>query len=579
MMIKYRMYFYTVFSFLQTLTGDAMKHLKTTLFSMLLAVSLLAGAPTAASAQDEAQLPSLPETQYDQWDELLYELLEQYDAPADKVYAGYLNLITGEEHYLQPDELVTAASMYKVPLNMLIAERMASGELVWGEVSADVPYQEVLEQTILYSSNDWAMFMWERIGGYQAFKAGIAPYIGVDLEDVDEYVYYNENQYSPHQMISCLKTLYDGGEERFPQVMETMKQAEPERFFRLGETRFEIAQKYGYVSEYSSYMNCCGICFTDEPIAIVMFTRSVPYPEELLGAYCTAMCDYAQDKAAQTAQHAEEELRAELDARQTEAPVSPMQTEVPRAVEAKIESKSEDRYMATIICCAAVLAAALFTVIMIAVKRKIYGIKIFWMLICVVLCAAVMILCAIGVRAGTVYAKPEGDPAQTVEEFFDAICARDYELAYSYLRDYTSLGLENAPQSDAGRIVYDALESSYRFTLIGECTQDKLDACQKLSFSYLDLGKTHDDIGRVTMERLEASVASLRRDEIYDENDHYKPELANKAYLQAVETVMADAGSYYSTVELEIKLAYEDGRWQIIAEPALLKALNGGTAY
>ena len=61
----------------------------------------------------------------------------------------------------------------------------------------------------------------------------------------------------------------------------------------LHEPRFKIAHKYGYVSENGhSFMNDCGLAFTSQPIALVMFTDNVENAEELLTAYCTAVCEY-----------------------------------------------------------------------------------------------------------------------------------------------------------------------------------------------------------------------------------------------------------------------------------------------
>ena len=107
------------------------------ILSLLLAAALCISALPAAYASGTAGgrrlaisrvKPADGETE-NELDAIMDSLLEEYEADADDVYAGYLNLVTGEEHYWQGDEWVTAASMYKVPLNMIFAERIASGEL------------------------------------------------------------------------------------------------------------------------------------------------------------------------------------------------------------------------------------------------------------------------------------------------------------------------------------------------------------------------------------------------------------------------------------------------------------------
>lgn len=553
-----------------------MKYMKNMLALLLILCLCMSIAPAAFAEGSSAENPYAGKD----LDRIMEELLEQYEMKAENVYAGYMNFVTGEEHYWQGDDWVVAASMYKVPLNMLYAERMAKGEFNWEESIPYVPYTEVLEQTILYSSNEWAMFMWDPLGGYQEFRKLIAPYMGIDLNEVS-IEYYDNNEFTAKQMITCLKTLYEGGDERFPRIIETMQNAEPERFFRYKEDRFNIAQKYGYVTEYADYyMNCCALCFTDEPIAIVMFTRSAPYPEELLTAYCTAMCEYTQYQAANRIEQANEAVQAELEEREPEVtPAVPVATPAPTPAEIEAENKSEVRSMATIICCGAAAIAALLTAIIILINRKKYGLKVFWMLISVAVCAAALMLCAIGVKAGTIYAKPEGDPGQITAEFFDAICAKNFPKAYGYLRDYTSLGLENVPQTEAGQAVYEALQNSYGYELNGECTVDKLEAKQTVKFRYLDLAATHDDISSTTMVKLEEIVKKAPRDVIYDENNHYRPEIANEAYLEAVHAVLASPEKYYTSTDITVDIVYNGGEWQIVANPTLLKALNGGTGY
>lgn len=522
------------------------------------------------------------------FDGVMRELLTRYGAKEENVYAGYLNLVTGEEHYWQGDEFVIAASMYKVPLNMMVAEKISKGELVWDEKYVNVPYDEVLEQTLLYSSNEWAMFLWSEFGSYADYRRAIAPYMGIDTETV-EAAYFDNNEFTPRQMIHCLKLLYDEP-DRFPRILETMKRAEPERFFRLNEQRFEIAHKYGYVTDWSwVYMNDCGIVFTDEPIAIVMFTVNVDEQEALLSDFCTAMCDYTQERigvrqeeekaAAEREKKALEAVR-ETIREKTEQSLDIMTAPTPRentAMVQETEINTGVRTMATIITCAAVVIAAIAAAILVIVKSRKNKIRPFWMVMAIFICATAMLLCAVGLKTGTVHAKPDGDPAEVAEQFLTALTGGDYETAYANLRDYTSLGLETPPETEAGAALYKALVDSYDYELQGECRVEKLDAVQKLRFTYLDLTGIGDELERKTMDELEAIVKERPRAEIYDENDQYRPEIANEAYLRAVKDVMGSAQEYYTSAELELALTYSDGRWQVIMNQGLLKALSGGT--
>ena len=225
------------------------------------------------------------------WEDVVDQVLAECGVSPDSVAAGYCNLVTGEEHYLNGDKYLVAASMYKLPLNMYYAELIESGQLDWDSHYPNVSFEYVRDDTLINSNNDWAIFLWDNLGGYTEFKKLTAPYMGVDPDNADPE-YYDNNRYTAQEFIHCLKLLYNES-DRFPGIIQTMQKAEQERFFMLEEPRFNIAHKYGYVSENGhTYMNDCGLAFTEQPIAIVMFTDNVMNAEEILTAYCTAMCEY-----------------------------------------------------------------------------------------------------------------------------------------------------------------------------------------------------------------------------------------------------------------------------------------------
>ena len=188
-----------------------------------------------------------------------------------------------------------------------------------------------------------------------------------------------------------------------------------------------------------------------------------------------------------------------------------------------------------------------------------------------------MLLSITGVYNGTVYAKPSGDPTQTVVLFFDNLCAGRYDAACEQLRDYADLGLGDTPSTAAGRMVYDALHASYSYELAGEPEVKMLDAVQKVRFRYLALPSIEDDVAAETRRQIEAIVEQSNPNEVYDADRHYLPEVTERAYLAALDAVLAHAEKYYTEDELTLSLTYTDGRWQMLMSPELLRALGGGT--
>ncbi len=508
------------------------------------------------------------------WNEVVSQLLDEYNVPRDQIAAGYCNLVTGEEYYVNGYDYITAASMYKLPLNMYFTELIQSGQFDWDNYYTDVTYEYVRNATLIDSSNEWATFLFDSsiIGGFSKFRELTAPYIGVDLDDVP-LNYYLKNIYTAHQFITCLKLLYNE-QERFPGIIETMLKAEQERFFKLNTPNFEVAHKYGYVPEDGhTYMNDCGIAYASQPIAIVMFTDNVDNAEELLSAYCTAMCEYTNYTVANPPATPSPEPTAEP------APATPAVTaaEEPEPTAAAESEPAETGSPLTAFLFISVFTAAgVFGAIKLSKK---YGAGLKLILIALLLCAVGMLLAAAGSFCGTVIAKPTGDPQQTVTEFFDSLIDGDYTAAYDRLRDHTGLGLENEPDSDAGKLVYKALHDSYGYELIGGAEIDKLDAVQDIRFTYLSLPALEAAAAEETQIQLKHLVQRLPASEVYDKNNSYRKEITERAYLQALEQVLENAGDYYTTVEIPLRINYTDGRWQIAVNDVLLRALNGGAGY
>lgn len=226
----------------------------------------------------------------------------------------------------------------------------------------------------------------------------------------------------------------------------------------------------------------------------------------------------------------------------------------------------------------AVIFIAVAAVIAIAVVLKSGKTKIYAFPAVLSLAAAALTccVCLYGYSAGTVYAAAEGDPMETVTRFFDAICAGDNATAYDCLENYSSLGLESAPSSNAGELVYAALKESYGYELLGEANVEKLAATQMVGFTYLDLKAMEADIENETNDVLKDIVRSRARKDVYDDNNAYLPSVTDEAYETAVKTVLESASDYYCTVELTVRLDYIGEQWLINADSALLGSLVGG---
>ena len=538
----------------------------------------------AAENEDAADAGPLSYLEGKSWEQVVNEFLAELNTTPDQVGLGYCNTVTGEEHYLNGDVYFDAASLFKVPLNMYYTEKIARGEMEYDTTIYGIRYGSMLESTIIRSSNEDAVHLWNAMGGYLTYRQTIADYMGVDKDNVDPK-YYENNYFTPEQEIHCLRLLCTEA-ERFPYLIDVMKQAEPTNYFRRDEQRFEIAHKYGFVQndkDYCYYINDSAVIYTDEPIVIVMFTKSAVDPYGLLAGYCTLMCDYAQyhtelDRETEALAKAEAEIKIS-ETVPLSLPELPAVT-VPVSGENMLDNiPLNNLSFGTLALLVLILVAMIVGLVLLIKLRVMKKINLFWGFLALVFTGAGLAACVLGADMGTLVTRPDGDPQQTADRFFSSIVSGDYASAYACLDDYTDLGLGTAPADAVGMKVYEALKDSYSYRLSGDCRVDGLTAVQQVEFRYFDLTKISGDLEADANAYLEELVAQRSRSEIYDENDHYLTSVTDEVYAHAINSVLDHAGDYYTTVLLDVDLSYTDGTWSLSTSQPMLNALTGGTAY
>ena len=565
-------------------------------------------------AEEETEAAETTETaeepeEKDDWETRLLLMLQEYNADPDTIGAGYYNFATGEEHYYNGDVYRVSGSMYKVPLNMLFLDWIADGTIGPDESISGFRYSELLRGTIIDSNNDYARTLWDYAGStietnpastyYHRYRILIAPIMGEDPENVDPK-YYENNFFTPRQMITCLRQLYDGG-EKYDRLIETMQQAEPEKYFKLRERRFDIAHKYGWFAEDPIlYLNDCALCFTDDPIAIVLFTTGTENAYAVLTAYCTLMCDYAQEthqkrverEQAEAKALAEAEERDRLAARDAAIAASaatppsknaaakrespPAAKETPAASGRELsEIRTRALPMETLVGAGLIFLGVLAALIWFSARHRKSGFRMLYGVLAIVLTAAALTVCFPGV-SGTGFVSADKDGArETVEAFFEALKRGDYDAAEQYLTERTELDGQRGPEDGVHARTLDALRESWNIRLMGDCVAEKTSAWQEVQLKVLDFSRMEQDLQRGTREHLLELSRTSERSEIFDEAGDYRPEAAEKAYDAALFDLLDRPEEYYGSTGLRVQLRLGRNGWKIVPTKDLLNALSG----
>ncbi len=558
---------------------------------LILCLALALSVAPAALAESAAETASADDVRFagKTWEEVLRGLMDEYGTFDEGITAGYYNTVTGEEHYFRGDVYMVSGSMYKVPLNMFYAEKIASGEMQWTDTVGGIDYRRAQEWTIVNSNNDMAASMWKAMGGYREFREGIAKYMGVDIATAPDPYFDGRAQFTAEQMIFCLKELYFH-QDKYPGIIENMLKAERSNYFLRNAQSVEVAHKYGWFipSENQSmlYMDDCAIVYTEDPILIVLNTAGIHNPYAFMADFCTLMIDYTEYHTAQRYIQAAAEQEAAAIAALNGDSVEPAATDAPATGLSGTEpapaapstttanKKTGDAGSMTLLLSGAVLAAAVL--LCLSLMRLRVRWKRGWATAAAVLTAAALLLAVNAPSLKSMAAAPKENPQETVINFFDALSRQDYREAYSYLDNYSSLGLENTANTVQAQLLYDALRGSYSYSLYGSCTREGLTAHQQILLRSLDLKALSADLKGAVNRAMESETQGKRESELVDENGDYLSTVTGAAYSAAIESLLNTGERYTATSGLELELRYENGAWRIVVDQKLLAALSGG---
>jgi len=273
------------------------------LFSQKSICRIAALSPAAQAETDSTPSPAPTEAGFhfdaDFSRETLGEAIERYLAEngctGNSVAVGWYDVKSGEEWYHNADTYMEGASIYKLPLSMVYADKIAAGELTEESKVAHYVLRDALEVLIVNSSNAAGRVLSRELGvGITEYRSLLAQYSGLGEAELPER-YYRGNQFSPRFLIGTLHTLYDKP-EKYALILDLMKQARPDDYFSLYSGGIEVAHKYG---SDVGYVCDSGIIYTEHPFLLSVMTHNLGSAQVILGQLARIAMDYAEYLAAQ----------------------------------------------------------------------------------------------------------------------------------------------------------------------------------------------------------------------------------------------------------------------------------------
>ncbi len=175
-------------------------------------------------------------------------------------------------------------------------------------------------------------------------------------------------------------------------------------------------------------------------------------------------------------------------------------------------------------------------------------------------------------------APPEEAELQVVG-LMDAVCAGDYQGASAYLQGQPGLGVDREATDAVGVLIWDAFCDSMSYEIVGECYATESGLAQNVKISCMDITSVTAVLKDRSQALLEERINEAENlDEVYDENLQYREDFVMDVLYDAAVTALEE-DAVTMTTELTVSMAYQDGKWWIIADKNLLDAISGGILY
>ena len=264
-----------------------MKKYRLTLAVVLAAALLLQSLITAAAEGTPACAIRSDEIQ-----SLFDTYVSEHDLNPELISVAYVYTETNETWYHLPDTWYYSASLYKVPLMMILAERESDGELERDSLINGMQLSEIEEEVLINSNNDIAYSTMLYIDQPSECRAMFQRYSPLK-KDYYDWNFYSYSYFTARFMADVLCTLYRQ-EDRFPRLIEYMKQAQPDHYFRLSVDSCDVAQKYGcyHDEDGTDWNHTAGIIYTPVPFILVVMTRYGGISENIIADIAEMLLDY-----------------------------------------------------------------------------------------------------------------------------------------------------------------------------------------------------------------------------------------------------------------------------------------------
>lgn len=194
------------------------------------------------------------------------------------------------------------------------------------------------------------------------------------------------------------------------------------------------------------------------------------------------------------------------------------------------------------------------------------------------LLAAAILFCLTFLNAPPIMVSAPDGAMECSENLMEALRNGDYDAASACLSGEPDLGLDREPEEEAGKLLWKAFSESFQYEFTGDCYATSTGVARSVMITTLDLNKISARLPQRLDDLLEDKIATCNNmSEIYDTEGNFRQDTIQQLLLQGLSEILEEDAATV-TRGVSLNLVYENNRWWVTFDQALLQAISGGVA-
>ena len=181
-------------------------------------------------------------------------------------------------------------------------------------------------------------------------------------------------------------------------------------------------------------------------------------------------------------------------------------------------------------------------------------------------------------NSAPVLLQPSQAAIDTADAMLRAVSDGDYKAAAQYILGSTDLGVDRQAKDEVGVLLWDAYQESLEYTPAGESFATDSGVARNYTVRYLDVNAVMGTLRERSQSLLEKRVAEAdNMAEVYDENNEYREEFVMEVLYDSAVQALKEEASYVED-SFTVNLVHREGKWWVVADDALKRAISGSLA-